>query len=247
MRLGKTQRVCFYLFIFFILSAASATLPAFAQEGPTGFIGVEFGNTSDKFGALSSVNSTMGAVEGQFFILKGTQKNQTPHIVVGGEARFPLDTNQHASEFAAYGGPQFYFGKGFMLGFHAQIRKIYLPTGQLDGGPLNRDKLLMLELPVVFSYKFGPGRKAFFDLQGTAEFTPWYKTTTGDKPSPLPTPSFDYGYSGRAAVGYNFSNKWYVKGEYQRRLLKFNPGASNPLELYNWRSDQFTGGVGLIF
>jgi hypothetical protein len=245
MRFGKTQSVRVFLFIS-ILVAASAALPAFAQEGPTGFIGLEFGRTSDKFGALSPVNGPLGAVEGQWVVIKGSGKTQTPSIVVGGEARFPTDTNRHASEFAAYGGPQFHFGDGFMLGFHLQIRKIYVPPGQLDGGPLNRDKLLMLELPVVLSYKFGPSRRAFVQAQGSAEFTPWYKATTST-PSPLPTPSFDYGYSGRAAVGYAFNSKWYAKAEYQTRLLKFNPGASNPLLLLNWRANQITGGVGLIF
>lgn len=238
----KTQTVHVCLLI---LTAVLTALPAAAQDGDRGFIGLEAGQTSDKFGGLAPVKGPMGGVEGEFFLIKGTEKNATPNVVLGGEIRFPSDTSQHASEFAGYAGPQFRAGSHWLIGFHAQVRKLYIPPGQLEGATFNRDKMLMFEIPFVLEYRFGALRHAFVQLQASPEFSPRLKSTTV-LPSPLPRPSFDLGYSGRVSAGYIFG-KWYAKGTYQSRYLKFRQDLGNPLDLYTWRADQITGGVGIVF
>jgi hypothetical protein len=228
-----------------LLMLAAFPVNAYTQDGPRGSIGLDFGQTSDKFGGLSPVKDFIGGADARIILFKNSGKNGLPDIVLGGELRFPSDTSQHASEFAAFVGPEFQAGSHVSLGFHIQIRKILLPPALLDGATFNRDKMLMLELPVVLKFRFGPDRHAFFELEGSPEFTPRlnYRVVVGN---PSPHPSFDYGYTARGSVGYIFG-KWYAKGTYQRRYMKFNESIGNPLDLYNWRSDQITGGVGLVF
>jgi hypothetical protein len=238
----KTQRVYVCLLI---LGAVIAALPAFGQDGDRGFIGLEAGQTSDKFGGLAPVKGPMGGVEGEWIVIKGTEKNATPNIILGGEIRFPSDTSQHASEFAAYLGPHFRAGSHWTIGFNAQVRKLYVPPGQLQGATFNRDKMLIFEIPFVLEYRFGALRHAFVQLQASPEFSGRLNSTVS-QPSPLPKPSFDLGYSGRVSAGYIFG-KWYAKATYQSRYLKFQQGLGNPLDLYTWHADQITGGVGIVF
>lgn len=238
----KTQRVYVCLLI---LSAVIVTIPAFGQVGDRGFIGLEAGQTSDKFGGLAPVKGPMGGVEGEFILLKGTEKNATPNVVVGGEIRFPSDTTKHASEFAAYAGPHFRAGSHWSIGFNAQVRRLYVPPGELEGGTFNRDKMLIFEIPFFAEYRFGALRHAFVQLQASPEFSGRLSSTVS-QPSPLPKPLFDLGYSGRVSAGYIFG-KWYAKATYQSRYLKFHQGLGNPLDLYTWHADQITGGVGIVF
>jgi len=47
-------------------------------------------------------------------------------------------------------------------------------------------------------------------------------------------------------MGYNFG-KWYLKANYESRYFKFAVGNGNPSNLYDWKSNVITGGVGLNF
>jgi hypothetical protein len=242
MKRCKTQsvRVCLLL-----LTAVWFALPARAQDYQRGYLGLDAGETSDKFGGVAPVWGFEGGVDGEFALFKSTEKKGSPYLAIGGEIRFPADTQKHSSEFAGYAGPQFAAGTHWDIGFHVQVRKLFVPPGQLGGVAFSRDKMLMLELPFVVEYKFGPALHAFVQLQVSPEFSPRLRATT-DQPPVLPNPSFDYGYSGRATVGYSLG-KWYVKGTYQSRYLKFKQDLGNPNELYNWRATQITGGVGVTF
>ena len=150
-----------------LLMLAAFPVNAYTQDGPRGSIGLDFGQTSDKFGGLSPAKDFIGGADGRIILFKNSGKNGLPDIVLGGELRFPSDTSQHASEFAGFVGPEFQAGSHVSLGFHIQVRKILLPPGLIDGATFNRDKMLMLELPVVLKFRFGPDRRAFFELEGT--------------------------------------------------------------------------------
>jgi hypothetical protein len=232
----KTPIVCVCLFLL-------ATVPAYCQRGT---IGIDAGQTSDKFGGLARDTALTADLNAQFIVLHSKEKEGSPDVVAGAEVRFPSDTNNHPYEFAFYGGLHFPFGRHFSGGFHVQIHRIYMPASSAPGPILNRDNLQLLELPVVLEYKFSTApRHAFLQVQGAPEFTPHYKAPSGGA-SPLPTPQFDHGYTLQGSVGYMFP-KWYLKGTYQSRYFKFNPDLGNPSGYYNWRSDAVTGGIGVVF
>jgi hypothetical protein len=218
-----------------------ATVPAYCQRGT---LDVNVGQISDQFGALSPVTSTAVDVNGEVIVIKPSEKNGGPSIVGGGEMRLPTGA-VHAKEFAVYGGIVF-GAHNFSIGVNAEVRKIYMPTVTLDNQVLNRDNMELFELPLVLKYKFGPGRRAFIEVQGQPEFTPHFKRSPLAKVI-LPNPTLDHGYDLRGSVGYNFGQHWYVKGTYDTRYFKFNKTAGNPSSLYNWKSNLITGGVGVRF
>jgi len=47
-------------------------------------------------------------------------------------------------------------------------------------------------------------------------------------------------------MGYVFG-KYYVKADYENRYFKFLADPFNPNNLYNWRTNVISGGVGLAF
>lgn len=235
MKLCKLQMVC----VSFLFLAA---VPAFSQRGTLGLSG---GETTDKFGPLPSQTTPEADIDGQVIVLKGNAKNDTPSLVGGGEIDLPEDTSAHASEFAGFAGPEWDFPHHLTIGFHVQARKLYLPSSTFNNQVFGRDNLLFLELPLVAKYKFGPGNKAFVQFQGAWEFSPKY-SGKAQLESPYPNPSFDHGYMLRGSAGYVFG-KWYAKAQYETRYLKWGQNISNPFNLYNWRKDEFTLGVGLAF
>jgi len=235
MKLGKKQII--YLGLLLL-----ATVPAYCQRGT---FGLDFGQTADKFGGLASVSDAVGNFEGEVVILQGGQKRDWPQLVAGGEIRFPSDTNQHADEFAIYGGPMFRFGSHFSAGFHAQIRKIDLPASNLNGVTFDRLNFKLLELPFVAEYRFSTApRHAFLRAEVSPEFTPHYKSHVPNYP--LPNPNFDHGYDIRGSAGYVFG-RWYAKATYQTRYFKFEPTLGNPNQIYKWRTNVIMGGVGIVF
>lgn len=229
------------LFLLFLL----ATFPAFGQRGT---IGIDAGVTSDKFGAQSQLTAADLGVDGQVTLIHAN-KDGRPDIVLGGELRIPSDSSTHASEFAVFGGPIFPWGN-FSIGLNPGIRKILLPHAEVDGTVLNRYNMELLEVPLVLKYKFGPGKRAFIQAQGAPEFTPRFKASYApsynQSQGPPPHPNFDHGYTVRGSVGY-IVGKWYVKGTYETRYFEFQQNANNPQGLYNWRSNNISGGVGLVF
>ena len=76
-------RVCVFLL---------AAVPAYCQRGT---LGIDLGQTSDKFDTLSSVNGLELGFDGQVTVLKATAKR--PSIVAGGEIRLPRDTGTRES------------------------------------------------------------------------------------------------------------------------------------------------------
>jgi hypothetical protein len=245
MKLCKAQfvRVCLLLAAALFL----IVLPASAQLGQHGMLGLDFGETTDRFGALPRSTAAIGDVSGQFTVLSPSGiKEGWPSLVAGGEIRFPSDTSNHATEFAVFAGLMFRVNPNLSVGFHGQVRKIYLPSSTVDGQIFSRDKMELLETPLVIQYKFGPERRAFVEAQGFPGFTPRFRPpSTGD--TGLPSPDLDHSYSIRGTVGYNFG-KWYARASYETRYFKFTDNnLGNPNGLYNWRSDNATAGVGLVF
>jgi hypothetical protein len=236
MKLGKTHLVRVGLFLL-------AAVPAYCQRVS---IDLDVGQTSDKFGGAARVSGLEGNLEGQVTVLRGGGKQNWPSLVAGGEVRLPTDTQKHATEYAVFGGPIFHFGSHFSAGFHAQVRKILLPPTTQSGQVFNRLNLELLELPFVAEYKFGSAaRHAFIQAQIAPEFSPHYKNAAAGPP-PVPNPQFDHGYSIRGSAGYVFG-KWYAKATYETRYFKFTQTIGNPNELYNWRTDVVSGGVGIVF
>ncbi|MGA2101743.1 MAG: hypothetical protein ABSG34_11600 [Candidatus Sulfotelmatobacter sp.] len=233
MRRCKTHLVQVCLFLL-------AAVPAYCQRGT---FGVDVGQTSDKFGALSSVSGLEAEIEGQFTVLQSNLKTGRPAIVAGGEIRLPTDTQNHAKEFAVFGGPNFQF-HDLSIGVDAQIRKIYLPPANVDNQVFVRDKMELLEIPVVLKYKFGSSKRAFVQAEGAPEFSPHYRSA--GSLAPLPHPNLDHGYFVRGSAGYNFG-KWYAKATYENRYFRFLNNQNNPNGLYNWRSNLISGGVGFVF
>ncbi len=218
-----------------------AVVPAYCQRGT---LGVDLGQVSDQFANIPSVSSALIDVNGEVVVIKPSIKKDTPGVVAGGEIRVPFDTNNHAKEYAVYGGVLF-GTHNFTVGIDAQVRKIYTPTAILDNQIVNRDTLELFQLPLIIKYKFGPAKKAFVSAQGEPEFSPHYKMSRLSTIA-LPNPNFDHGYTLKGTVGYNFG-KWYVKAAYESRYLKFDTNTANPSNLYNWKSNVITGGVGLSF
>ena len=221
-----------------------ATIPAYGQ-GQHGNLGIDFGQTSDKFGALSRSNAAVGDINGLVVVRQGKEKTGSPSIVVGGDVRFPSDTRNHANEFALFGGVMFRFNKSFSAGLRAQVHKLLLPPSTIEGEVFNRNNMELIEFPLVLEYKFGPDKHFFVQAQGAPEFRPrWRSPASG--PTPLPDPGFDHAYFVRGSLGYNFG-KWYVRGTYETRYFKFATGPGNPSNLYNWNTNMATAGVGLAF
>ena len=218
-----------------------ATVPAYCQRGT---IGIEAGQVSDKYGALSALTAADLGLNAQYTLIRAN-KDGLPNIDIGGELRVPSDTSAHAIEFAIFGGPHFPAGKSFEAGFNVEIRKILTPSTTVNNVVVSRFDMELLELPVVLKYKFGRDRRGFIQVQGNPEFTPRFRTSLKTLAG-VPHPNFDYGYTVRGSVGYSFG-KWYAKGSYETRYFKFTSNPANPLNLYNWRSDLITGGVGLNF
>jgi len=218
-----------------------AVVPAYCQRGT---LGIDVGQISDQFANIPATSSGLFDLNGELVVIKPSIKKDTPGIVAGGEIRLPADTANHAKEYAVYGG--LLFGThNFTIGVDAQVRKIYMPSAIVDNQILNRDNLEMFQLPLIIKYKFGPAKKAFVSAQGEPEFNPHYKMSPLATLA-LPDPNFDHGYTLKGTVGYNFG-KWYVKGAYESRYLKFDANLGNPSNLYNWKSNVVTGGIGLSF
>jgi hypothetical protein len=233
MKLCKTQavRVCAFLL---------AAVPAYCQRGT---FGIDVGETSDKFGALSSVSGLVVGIDGQATVFNPNPKNGRPGILVGGEVRLPTDTQNHSKEYAVFGGVRFPI-RDLSIGFNAQVRKIYLPPANVDNQIFVRDKLEFLEIPLVVKYKFGSDKRAFIEAQGAPEFSPHFREAGALLQ--LPNPNWDYGYFIRGTVGYVLG-RWYVKASYENRYFKFAPNQDNPNGLYNWHSNLISGGVGVAF
>jgi hypothetical protein len=233
MRRCKTLAVCVCLFFL-------AAVPAYCQRGT---FGIDVGQTSDKFGALPSVNGLVFGIDGEITVLKPSKKEGGPSIVAGGEIRLPSDTSNHAKEFAVYGGFAFQ-AHNLTIGVDAQIRKIYLPPSTVDNQVFVRNKMELLEIPLVIKYSFGASKRAYIEAKGAPEFTPRFRSA--GSLLALPNPNFDHGYFVKGTVGYNFG-KWYAKASYETRYFKFVENAGNPLGLYNWRTNVISGGVGFSF
>jgi len=233
MKLCKTYlvRVCLFLL---------ASVPAYCQRGN---IGVDVGETADTFAGLPTNMAPVVDVNGEFTVFKNNPKTERPAVVGGGEARFPSDTSNHAKEYALYGGVHWEFGN-LMVGVDGQVRKVYLPAAFVDNQFFARDKMELLETPLVLRYKFGPDKKAFVEAKGAPEFSPRWKSSGATLV--LPNPNFDHGYFVQGSAGYVFG-KWYAKVTYETRYFKFIANPNNPSNLYNWRTNMITGGVGFTF
>jgi len=230
--------------IFGVCVGLLALVPAYGQN-QRGNLGIDFGQTSDKFGALSRSSAAVGDVNGLVVVRQGKQKDGSPSIVVGGEVRFPSNTTNHANEFALFGGVMFRFNKSFSAGLRAQVHKLLIPPSTVDNQIFNRNNMELIEFPLVLEYKFGPEKHYFVQAQGAPEFRPrWRSPASG--PTPLPDPAFDHAYFVRGSLGYNFG-KWYARGTYETRYFKFTPGLGNPSNFYNWNTNMATLGVGLLF
>jgi len=227
--------------VLYVCVVLLTAVPAFCQRIT---LGVDAGQTSDKFGAFSSTTALVWGIDGQAIVLKANEKKGGPDIVAGGEMIVPSDSQNHATEYALYGGPVFKI-RAFSIGVNAQIRKIILPPAVEGTQVLNRDKMELLELPVTIKYNFGPGKNAFVQAQGAPEFNPRFRHGSPN-PFSLPTPNLDHGYFLRGTVGYNFG-RWYAKASYETRYFKFAPNSGNPNGVYNWRTDRILGGVGFSF
>jgi hypothetical protein len=214
---------------------------------PRGNLELNFGETADTFGGLSTVRGFVGDINGQMAVYQSPDQSRGTNIVVGGEIRFPTDTQNHATEFAVLVGPEFHFGSRLTVGVHGTIRKLLVPPSDVDGVIFNRSNMWLLELPVVAQYKFGAAKRTFLQVEATPEFSPRFTASNSQNRNPGPTPNLDHGYSAQGSLGYSFG-KWYVKGTYQARFFKFNAGdIGNPNGLYNWRTNVVFGGVGITF
>jgi hypothetical protein len=233
----KADMVRVGLFLLFLL----ATVPAYCQRGT---FGVDVGQISDHFAGYSPVTAGLVDINGELTVVQPSAKNGGPSIVAGGEVRVPSDTNNHAKELAVYGGLMF-GTHNFSIGVDAQVRRIYLPVATEGDQVFNRDRLELFQLPLVVRYKFGPGKRVFFEARGEPEFKPHYLSTASTVD--LPKPGFDYGYTVKGSVGYKFGQWYYVKGSYETQYFKFASTAGNPNDLYNWKSNVISGGVGLTF
>jgi hypothetical protein len=221
-----------------------AAVPAYCQD--RGMFGAILGSTSDKFDSLSSSNSLLVGIDGQMAVIKGGGKTNRPSIVGGGEIRLPDDTGNHAREYAFYGGPRFHVRHDLLIGFNAQLRQITLPTANVDNQFFARDRMRLFELPVVIQYKFGPDKRMFVEAQGAPEFTPhWHRPSSNQVA--LPNPRLDHGYFIRGTVGYTFAKFYYAKAMYENRYFKMVPDLGNPNNLYNWKTNLISGGIGVVF
>lgn len=238
MKRCKPHLVLTGIFLLFLL----ATVPGYGQRGT---LDINAGETSDRFAALPTVNSAVIDLNSDVTVKKPSAKIGGPSIVAGGELRFPSDNTNHAKEFAVFGGLAFQATSNFSIAVHAQVRKIDLPVATVKNQIVVRDNLELLQIPIVLKYNFGPERRVFVHVQGEPEFTPRYSASKATLIS-LPHPNFDHGYSVRGSVGYKFG-KWYAQGTYQTSYVKFIENGGNPSNLYNWKSNMITAGVGVNF
>lgn len=234
MKRCETHVLCVCLFFL-------ATFEAYGQRVN---LGIDVGQTMDKYGSFPSNSSLVLGVDGQITVLKANEKKGGASIVAGGEMLIPTDTANHAKEYALFGGP-LWQARNLTIGFNVQIRKIVQPPAVEGTQVLNRYTMELLELPVTIKYAFGPGRHAFVQVQGSPEFSPRWRNS-GFNLVLLPHPSLDQGYYARGSAGYNFG-KWYAKANYQYRSFRFTNGAGNPNGLYNWQNKMMFGSVGVTF
>jgi len=239
MKPGKADFVRIGLFLLFLL----ATIPAFCQRGN---VGIDVGAVSDQFANFAPVTAGLLDVNGEVKITQLSAKTNGPTIVAGGEVRVPSDDNDHAREWAFYGGLMFAVHSNWSIGFDTEIRKTYMPVAQVGDQIFPRKDMELFQLPLVVRYKFGPAKRVFFEAKGEPEFTPHWKTTVSTA-VPLPNPGFDHGYTLRGSLGYTFSKWYYIRASYETRYFKFAPTSGNPNNLYNWKSNFITGGVGIKF
>lgn len=225
----------------FILLFLLATVPAYCQRGT---LGIDVGQISDHFAGFPSTTTGLLDVNGEVAVVQPSAKNGGPSIVIGGEVRAPLDTNNHARELAVYGGLMF-GTHNLSIGVDAQVRRMYMPPAVQNDVVFNRDKLELVQLPLVVRYKFGPSQRVFFEARGEPEFKPHYLATVSTVN--LPKPEFDHGYTVKGSLGYKFGEWYYIRGSYETRYLKFAATPGNPSNLYNWKSNVISGGVGLTF
>lgn len=218
-----------------------AVVPAYCQRGT---LGIDIGNTSDKFGSLSTVNGLEFGIDGKAAVFQANPKTGRPAIVAGGEIRLPTDTGNHAREYAIFGGPEFNAGN-FVFGLHVQIRKIVLPPSTVDNQVFVRDTMELLELPIVIKYKFGPSKRLSIEAQGAPEFSPRFRRPSTQLVA-LPNPNLDHGYFIRGTLQYTHGY-WYAKAVYETRYFSFIENAGNPNSFYNWKSNLMSGGVGFSF
>jgi hypothetical protein len=101
----------------------------------------------------------------------------------------------------------------------------------------------LLELPLVLRYNFLSNKRAWVEVQGAPEFSPRFRRHSS---TTLPNPHLDHGYFVQGSVGYKFG-MWYTKATYENRYFKFVPDLGNPNNLYNWKSNLISGGIGFSF
>jgi hypothetical protein len=227
----------------FLIFAAAFVIPAYSQRAT---LGVDVGETADRFGSLSRSTDIEAVIDGEVIVLPTKAKEHGADVLAGGEVRLPFDTGNHAREVALYAGTQFHFTHNFTAGFHIQVHKIYLPPSAGNDAVFNRDTMELVELPGFLQYKFGSGpQHAFIRAEGGREFAPRFHAPTAGS-NGLPAPNLQYGYALRGTAGYVFG-KWYLKATYESRYFKFRDNLGNQNGLYNWRSDMATAGVGFVF
>jgi hypothetical protein len=245
MKLGQPYPLRAFLFFFAALFVfALALLPASAQRVS---VGADVGEISDRFGGQPRVTGAVGAIDGEVIAWQSADRDHGADIVAGGELRWPEDASNHASEQSIYGGFGFHLGPRLTAGIHIQIHRL-VPPPTFGGNPVmvfNRDRMEVLEPNGFVQYKFGPSNRYFIRAEATPEFSPRFHPSPSGAP-PFEHPNLDHGYAIRGVLGYNFG-KWYVKGTYQTRYFRFQTNFNNPDEVYNWRSDFVTGGVGFNF
>lgn len=240
MKCSKAHLV--YVCIFLL-----AAISAYGQQQRIS-LGVDAGESSDKFGAQSAVTGPVVNLNAQGIILFGNQKSGSPDLIAGGEAIFPTDTGNHAKEYNLYGGLRWHVGN-FTFGFDGGIRKIVPPSAFLDNQYYNRDSMELLEIPGTVRYSFWKDRRAYVQVQGAPEFGPKLLAPASSQLFGNPVlfnPNFDHAYFIRGSVGYNFG-KWYARAMYATRFFRFDNNANNPEGLYNWKTNAITGGVGVTF
>ena len=99
----------------------------------------------------------------------------------------------------------------------------------------------------MIKYKFGPAKKAFAEASGRSGIQP---ALSRHSPASLVLAAESQSsimHTSRAgSLGYTFGN-WYAKATYETRYFKFVENAGNPSNLYNWKSNLISGGIGVSF
>ena len=108
-----------------------------------------------------------------------------------------------------------------------------------------------MPLPTVAANPVGAGGTVLqalqepVEVQGAPEFGPRFHRPSSTQVI-LTNPRLDHGYFVRGSLGYTFG-KWYAKATYESRYFKFVADPGNPNNLYNWKSNLISGGVGFAF